>query len=312
MNTTASTTHEWRFATDERPHLHLRSHRGDVRLSHDAGPGEVLVRLTSNAAFDPQQVETRTQGRDVYLTVPPIVDDNDQGFGLALQLGRLSWGIGSINRVDVEVHLSPDADVEVNAEGGDIISTGACGHVQLQTGGGDIRIDRATTGPVITRGGDIIVASLDQGELRTGGGDIRITRLGEGSIKTAGGDVRVDDLGSGRIETGGGDVTVHRTGGDVTVQTGGGDVTLQDCGGDTAVRTGAGDVTVEASGHVEVKTGAGDIRITVPRDIPVWQDLHSSFGEVRSRIAGRGEPAEGQEFIRVTARTGFGDVVRQD
>ena len=62
---------------------------------------------------------------------------------------------------------------------------------------------------------------------------------------------------------------------------------------------------------VDVKTGAGDIRITVPRDIPVWQDLHSSFGEVVSRIASRGEPAEGQPFIRVTARTGTGDVVLQ-
>lgn len=83
---------------------------------------------------------------------------------------------------------------------------------------------------------------------------------------------------------------------------------LQACGGDTTVRTGAGDVTVEASGHVEVTTGAGDIRITVPRDIPVWQDLHSSFGDVRSRVAGRGEPVEGQEHVEVVARTGTGDI----
>ena len=116
-----------------------------------------------------------------------------------------------------------------------------------------------------------------------------------------------------RIETGGGDVGVLRAGGDVEVQTGGGDVSLLGCPGQTQVRTGAGDVSVEAEGgSVDVKTGAGDIRITVPRDIPVWQDLHSSFGEVVSRIASRGEPAEGEPFIRVTARTGTGDVVLQD
>ena len=34
--------------------------------------------------------------------------------------------------------------------------------------------------------------------------------------------------------------------------------------------------------------------------------------EVVSRIASRGEPAEGEPFIRVTARTGTGDVVLQD
>ena len=191
MNTTSPSTHEWRFATDEAPSLHLRSHRGDVRLFHDAGPGEVLVRLNSLSAFDPQAVETRTQGRDVFVTVPPTLDPSgDTGFGFAFQVGRLSWGIGNVNRVDVEVHLAPDADVEVHAEGGDIVSTGRSARVQLQTGGGDIALDEATGGQVVTQGGDISVGGLDHGELRTGGGDIRVTRLGEGSVKTAGGDVR--------------------------------------------------------------------------------------------------------------------------
>lgn len=313
MNTTSPTTHEWRFATDETPSLHLRSDRGDVRLFHDAGPGEVLVRLSSLSSFDPQAFDTRTEGRDVFVTVPPTLDAGDNGFGFAFQVGRLSWGIGNANQVNVEVHLSPDADVEVHAEGGDISSSGRSGRAQLQTGGGDITLEAATGGQVVTQGGDITVGSLDHGELRTGGGDIRARRLGEGSVKTAGGDVRIDDLGSGRIETGGGDVGVLRAGGDVEVQTGGGDVSLLGCPGQTQVRTGAGDVSVEAEGgSVDVKTGAGDIRITVPRDIPVWQDLHSSFGEVVSRIASRGEPAEGQPFIRVTARTGTGDVVLQD
>ncbi len=295
MNTTSPTTHEWRFATDETPSLHLRSDRGDVRLFHDAGPGEVLVRLSSLSSFDPQAFETRTEGRDVFVTVPPTLDAGDNGFGFAFQVGRLSWGIGNANRVNVEVHLSPDADVEVHAEGG------------------DITLEAATGGQVVTQGGDITVGSLDHGALRTGGGDIRVRRLGEGSVKTAGGDVRIDDLGSGRIETGGGDVGVLRAGGDVEVQTGGGDVSLLGCPGQTQVRTGAGDVSVEAEGgSVDVKTGAGDIRITVPRDIPVWQDLHSSFGEVVSRIASRGEPAEGEPFITDPARTGTGDVVLQD
>ena len=33
MNTTSPTTHEWRFATDETPSLHLRSHRGTCGAS---------------------------------------------------------------------------------------------------------------------------------------------------------------------------------------------------------------------------------------------------------------------------------------
>lgn len=310
MNTTTTTAHDWTFATDETPSLHLRCHHADVRIVHDGAPGEVRVRVQASAAFDPALIDTRTQGREVFVTVPPLLNANDSGFGFALQVGRMSWGVGSINRITIEVHLSPDADLDVHAEGGDISCEGRSGRAQLQTGGGDIRLEAATSAQAVTQGGDISADSIDRAELRTGGGDIRVLRIGEGSVKTGGGDVRLDDLGSGRIETGGGDIGVMRAGGDLAVNTGGGDVTLLHCPGETEVRTGAGDVTVEAvSGSVDVKTGAGDIRVTVPADMPVWQDLHSSFGEVVSRIGSRGEPLEGQPYLRVTARTGTGDVV---
>jgi len=313
MNTTAPTTHKWRFATDETPSLHLRCHKGDVRLIHDALPGEVVVQLTATTAFDPEVIETRTEGREVFVNVPAMLNPGDTGFGFAVQVGRLSWGIGSVNRVEIEVHLSPDADVDVQAEGGDLTCVGPSGRALLQTGGGDIRLETATSARVVTQGGDIHADSIDSGELRTGGGDIRVTKLGEGTVKTGGGDVRIDSIGSGRIETGGGDVGVMRAGGDLMVHTGGGDVTVLNCVAATQVRTGAGDVTVEVeSGEVTIGTGAGDIRVTVPRGVPVWQDLHSSFGEVSSRIASRGEPQDGQPYIRVTARTGTGDVLLQD
>lgn len=313
MNTTSPTTHQWRFGTDETPSLHLRCHKGDVRVVHDAGAGEVIVQLTSTNAFDPELIEVRSQGRDVHVTVPPNLTPGETAFGFAVQVGRLSWGIGSVNRVEIEVHLSPDADVEVNAEGGDLTCVGRSGRALLQTGGGDIRLDSATSVRAVTQGGDITAGGIDTGELRTGGGDIVVSRLGEGSVKTGGGDVRLDDLGSGRVESGGGDVTVLRAGGDLAVHTGGGDVTVLDCVAATQVRTGAGDVTVQAAGgEVTIGTGAGDIRVKVPRDVPVWQDLHSSFGEVSSRIGHRGEPQEGQPYIRVTARTGTGDVLLED
>ena len=309
MNTSTTTAHEFHFGTDETPSLHLRAHHADVRIAHDAGPGEVTVRVQSATSFDPAVIDTRTQGRDVFVTVPQQLNQDDRGFGFALQLGRLSWSLGS-SRVDIEVHLSPDADLDVHVEGGDITCEGGSGRAELQTGGGDIRVADARWAHAVTQGGDISAGTIDSAELRTGGGDIRVSRIGEGSVKTGGGDVRVDDLGSGRIETGGGDIGVLRAGGDLAVSTGGGDVNLLHCPGETDVRTGAGDVTVEAvSGSVNVKTGAGDIRITVPPEVPVWQDLHSSFGEVVSRIGSRGEPLEGQPYIRITARTGTGDVV---
>lgn len=313
MNTTTTTAHEWHFVTDETPRLLLRCHHADLRIAHDGEPGEVNLRVEATSAFDPEVIDTRTQGRDVVVTVPALLNSNESGFGFALQVGRVSWGVGSINRISVEVHLAPDADVDVHVEGGDITCVGRSGQAQLQTGGGDIRLEAAVAAQAVTQGGDINADRIDRAELRTGGGDIRVRRVGEGLVKTGGGDVQLDDLGSGRIETGGGDVTVLRGSGDLAVNTGGGDVTLLHCPGETEVRTGAGDVSVQAvSGRVNLKTGAGDIRITVPRGIAVWQDLHSSFGDVISTIESRGEPEDGEPYLQVTARTGTGDVVLEN
>lgn len=129
-------------------------------------------------------------------------------------------------------------------------------------------------------------------DLKVGGGDIVINgRSGDLRARTGGGDVRFDDAG------------------DVFVHTGGGDVRLDSCRGATQVGTGAGDVSAHVvAGQWTARTGAGDIIVTVPPDVPVWQDLSSPLGDVTSRIGGRGEPAEGQDHIEITARTGTGDI----
>ena len=91
--------------------------------------------------------------------------------------------------------------------------------------------------------------------------------------------------------------------------TGDGDITIGRCVGTTAVSTSAGDVTADvASGTIAVKTGTGDVTITVPAGVPVWQDLSTVLGEARSNNGARGEPAEGEAFIKVVARTGTGDI----
>ena len=93
------------------------------------------------------------------------------------------------------------------------------------------------------------------------------------------------------------------------VTTGGGDVRLDSCRGVTEVATGAGDISAHvAGGRWQARSGAGDIIVTVPPGVPVWQDLSSPLGDVTSRLGGRGAPAEGQDHIEITARTGTGDI----
>ncbi|MFT4218229.1 MAG: hypothetical protein QM619_13740 [Micropruina sp.] len=94
---------------------------------------------------------------------------------------------------------------------------------------------------------------------------------------------------------------------DLELKVGGGEISI-DSLGEGRVHSGGGDVHVGAISSGTIKTGGGDIIVTVPPGIRVWQDLSSPLGDVISRLGGRGEPAEGQPHIEITARTGTGDI----
>lgn len=309
MTTTTTTRHDWEFTLDELPHLHLRAHQADLVVRHAGETGRVTVTLQADAPVERDLIETRTDGRHVHVTVPPLLNADRPGFGFSFQLGNLSIGAGNTVRCRLEVTVPEQADLDLHLGGGDIVIAGTTGALRARTGGGDVRFDEAGDVEVHTGGGDIRAARAAQGSLDTGGGDISIDSLGEGRLHSGGGDVHVGAMGSGAIRTGGGDIHVGGTEGDVTIGTGGGDVVLGACRGLTEVTTGAGDVRVDLrSGRLNIRSGAGDIAVTVPPDVPVWQDLSSPLGDVTSRIGSRGEPAEGQDHLEVVARTGTGDI----
>ncbi|MCB0910913.1 MAG: DUF4097 family beta strand repeat protein [Propionibacteriaceae bacterium] len=292
MNAT-TTQHAWDFTTDEAPRLRLQAHRADVRVVHDAAPGETRVELTSRMPVEVEPVQTRVSGREISVQVPPLIPpDGGEGFGIAFHLGRFMASVGNTAKLWLEVHLPPGADLDLQLDGGDIEIDGPAGEVTARTGGGDIRAEHLASASVHTGGGDVEVEDVDAGTVTTGGGDIRVGRIG-----------------AGRVRTGGGDVSIGRADGDLDASTGAGDVTIGRCAGTTEVSTSAGDVTADvASGSITVKTGTGDVTITVPDGVPVWQDLATVLGEARSKLTTRGEPAEGEPFIKVSARTGTGDI----
>ena len=309
MTSNIATSHTWDFATDETPRLILDAHYADVTVHHDGGPGQTTVTLTARKEIDVAAIEARSYGRDVQLVIPALAPAERENAGWASQLGNLLIGAVRGVGLTLDVHLPEGAELDLKVRGGDITVVGRSGNLRARTGGGDVRFGDAEQVTVHTGGGDIRASRATHGALDTGGGDISIGSLGEGRLTSGGGDVSVEALGSGAIRTGGGDIRVGRTEGDVTVATGAGDVHLDGCLGTTDVNTGAGDVRVHVtSGRLNVRSGLGDITVTVPEDVPVWQDLSSPLGDVSSRLGARGEPSEGQAHIVVAARTGTGDV----
>jgi DUF4097 and DUF4098 domain-containing protein YvlB len=61
-------------------------------------------------------------------------------------------------------------------------------------------------------------------------------------------------------------------------------------------------------GRLTAKNVSGDVRVGIPAGIPVWTDISSVTGSVRSDLDGAGEPSDGQDYIELRARTVSGDV----
>ena len=111
--------------------------------------------------------------------------------------------------------------------------------------------------------------------------------------------------------SGSGDVLVGTAGTRTVVRTGSGDLEVGDSLGTVTLTTGSGDLTVRHArgGRLSAKGGSGDVRVAVPRGLPVWTDISTMTGQVRSDLESAGPPADGAPHLEVLARTMSGDVV---
>lgn len=270
--TPTTTIHRIERVLDATPRVVVATQRGDVLVHHDAPTGTVVVTLTSRREVDFAAVTTRVTADTVHVIVPRLAATDGPSFGF--QLGPLSFSTSSV-AVDVDIAVPAGADVTVSTGSGDIVTTGTSAALHAKTGTGSIRAD-----------------SCADADLVTGTGDLR-----------------VDEMAGGTVRTGAGDLTIGSCEGTVHARTGVGDLEITQCAGTVTAATGAGDITARlTAGRLDCRTGAGDIRITVPTGIPVWRDLTTALGDASSRIEPTGEPAPGQEHLRITAHTGTGDI----
>jgi DUF4097 and DUF4098 domain-containing protein YvlB len=270
----------------------MTDHRFDtaqpVDLFVEIGRGTVTVVATETtqtdvavSGRDADQVTVRQDGRQVSVVGPK-------------QRGAF---FGGDHGLDVRVTLPSDSDVAVRTGSADISVTGTVGNAQLKSGSGDVRFGTAT-GPVVAD---------------TGSGDIRIEEAhGALKIKSGSGDIAVGTAEAVvSVSTGSGDVRVGSSGGPTVVKTGSGDLEVGDSTNDVSMSTGSGNLVVNRAhrGRVTAKGASGDVRIGIPAGVPVWTDITTVSGAIRSQLSGAGEPQPGQDHVEVRARTVSGDVV---
>lgn len=275
MDTTLGTTRTYSFVDDAAISLDLTNHSGDVVVLLDAPEGTAEVTLRAARPLDFEPVVTSCHRGRVRVEIPALLSaDGPRGF--AFSLGPISIGVGN-DRVDVEVHLPHGADLSVTTKRGDIVLQGTSGTTEVRSGSGDLRVDEA--GPL---------------RAATGSGDVHVARCAGGSVASGSGDIRVDGA----------------TGPDgLEIRTGSGDISLTDNRHDARVATGSGDISASHHlGSFTARTGTGDVSVAVPRHIPVWLDLSSGTGEVFRDLEPVGAPADGEAHLRVSIRTGTGDI----
>lgn len=157
-----------------------------------------------------------------------------------------------------------------------------------------------------------ITADVDRAKIRTGSGDISVDHAHELDCSTGSGTISVGRLlGRGaRISTGSGDVRVAEASSPVSAKSGSGDIVIRSLQrADFVASSGSGDIAVPStSGSVDLRSASGSLTVGVADELPVWLDLHSVSGAVRIALDASHEPAPGEPFVSVRARTASGEI----
>jgi DUF4097 and DUF4098 domain-containing protein YvlB len=259
-----------------------------IDLHVEIGKGKVTVRATETATTT---LEIRGQRAD---EVEVTFEDNRLSV-IAPQDGG-SWLGGRDRELDVEVVLPTESNVAVKTGSADILVEGQVKDARLKTGSGDVAADTFTGS-----------ARVD-----TGSGDVAVSEAhAELQVKSGSGDISIGTcIGSLNVSTGSGDVEVGTTNASTVVKTGSGDLKVVTANNDVSLSTGSGDLSIGTArrGRVSLKGASSDVRVGIPAGTPVWTDISTVTGSVRSNLDSVGAPHEGQDHIELQARTVSGDI----
>jgi DUF4097 and DUF4098 domain-containing protein YvlB len=262
---------------------------GPIALYVEIGKGRVRVH-----ASDITQTLVEVEGQNADQ-VEVTFSDNELRV-IAPRDGAGGW-FGRDRDLDVDVELPTDSDVAVRTGSADIEIDGQVNDVRLKSGSGDITCDTfAGSARIDTGSGDIEIAEA-HAELmaKSGSGDISVgTCIGELNVSTGSGDVEVGTANSRSV-----------------VKTGSGDLKVASANADISLATGSGDLEIGSvrRGRVNVKGASSDVRIGIPAGTPVWADINTVTGSVRSNLESVGAPQEGQDHVELQARTVSGDIL---
>ena len=259
---------------------------GPTSLYVEIGAGDVAVRAedTDRTVIDvdgkyADEVVVEQRGDEIVVIAP-----------------KHRAGLFGSQELRVRASLPTGSALATKLGSADVTAAGRLGAARVRTGSGEVRLEDVSAEVIVETGsGDLLVGSAG-GELRvkSGSGDVAVSHLG----------------GTGSVSTGSGDVEIETAAGPVAVKSGSGDLRVRDARDGVELGTASGDLRVDRlhRGRLNAKNVSGDIHIGIPAGVPVWTDITSMTGSVSSDLDGAGQPAEGQAYIELRAKTVSGDI----
>jgi DUF4097 and DUF4098 domain-containing protein YvlB len=197
---------------------------------------------------------------------------------------------------DIQVVVPAASGLAVKTGSAEVTATGTVGATTVRTGSGRVALDRvAGTADVTSGSGDVTIAAVERAlRIKSGSGDVTVGAAGQSVVASSGS----------------GNVAVRSAHGPVSMKSGSGDLRIAEADDDLNLMTASGDLEVGRvrRGRVVSKGASGDIRIGVPAGTPVWTDIATGSGRIRSALRSVGQPQHGQDHVELRARTGSGDV----
>jgi DUF4097 and DUF4098 domain-containing protein YvlB len=260
-----------------------------VSLYAELGKGSLTIEAAETAEAtvdvdgpDPEEVSVELNGRQLSVVGPRA---------------RVGFFGGREPSYVITIRIPIGSDLVTKTGSAVLTATGEYGLARVKSGSGGVSLDRHSAAVVVDTGsGDVTISSA--------GADLR--------VKSGSGDVEVGLVaGTVGISTGSGDVKIGNTAAATVLKSGSGDLRVGDAGTDLSLSSASGDLAVGAfrRGSLTARNASGDVRVGIPAGIPVWTDVTSLSGRIGSDLEGAGQPAPGQDYIEVRAKTVSGDIV---
>jgi DUF4097 and DUF4098 domain-containing protein YvlB len=157
-----------------------------------------------------------------------------------------------------------------------------------------------------------IAADIARSRVVSGSGDITLGAATDVTCTTGSGDISIGEVRgeAARVNTGSGDIRIEDAYCPVSAKSGSGDVLIRTVHrAELQASSGSGDISVPStSGSVDLRSASGSLTIGIADDLAAWLDLNSVSGRIRIALEASPQPAEGEPYVSVRARTASGEI----